>query len=248
MNKKSIMTGLAAVVGAALFIPSYLEAESDKPAVETRQAEKKPIDLRQDGIKKVTKRFISEYLIEGNKSQESLRDAIKSNGLEKVIEVYSKTGFDYLSLARERVDTPSRYTPEQLDKKYKEISDNFINQIKEIMKKTPIDYTKKEIRDNYASWIRHKTEFCTRLLSSDVSTDSYCDLVKKTFSAEEYRDCLRREIEIIKKLYDSLNNSRVGVVGLFASDEIKKDGEFQIRFIIEKSWEYYPEAKPKEKD
>jgi len=242
----------AGLMGLVLLLPNYLEAgekpdsENEKPAVEIRQVEKKPIDIRQDVIKKEIKDFTSEYLNEGEKTQKSLRDAIKNNSLEKVVDTFGLVGFDYLALAREKVDSPEKYNEKQLEEKYQEISKNYMIRLGEVMKHTPLDYSAEEVRKCWALWIKLKTEFSEKLLTSDINPENYSELVKKTFSVEEYRDFLEREIEIIRGIYAAFYNAKTGIVGLFAEKDLNSDRDFQIRFSERRSYETYPEAKPEE--
>jgi hypothetical protein len=114
------------------------------------------------------------------------------------------------------------------------------------MEHTPIDYSKDEVRNCWALWIKLKTEYSERLLASEVNARDYSELVRKTFSVEEYRDFLKRETEIINKIYAAFYNARKGVVGLFAEKDINSDRDFQIKFSERKSYETYPEANPAE--
>lgn len=231
------------LIGLGLLFPSYLGA-GERPDREISQPEKKPIDLRQDVIKKEIGAFVSEYLNEGEKTQKSLRDAIKNHGLEKLVDTFSSVGFAYLTLARERVDNPDKYNEQQPEEKYQEISKDYLTRLGEVMKHTPVDYSKDEVRNCWALWIKLKTEFSLRLLSSGVNTEDYSKLVRKTFSVEEYRDFLKREIELIKNIYIAFYGSRKGIDGVFAGGDITDDRDFHIGFIEKKAYETYPEAKP----
>ena len=232
--------GLIGVVSTCLEAGENAERQAD----ETSNAEKKPIDARQDLIKNEIEAFASKYLTEGQKTQKTLRDSIQNNGLESVVNAFGSVGLAYLALAREKADSPEKYDEKQLEEKYQEISRNYMIRLGKVMNHTPIDYSTEEVRNNWASWIKLKTEYFERLLASDVNTEDYGELVKKTFSVEEYRDFLKRETEIITNIYSAFYNSRVGVEGLFAEGEVKSDRDYQIRFSEEESYRVYPEAKP----
>ena len=240
------------LIGLGLLFPSYLGAgekpDSEKKVVETNQVEKKPIDARQELIKKEIGAFASKYLTEGQKTQGSLRDAIKNNSLEKVVDAFGSVGLAYLALARERVDSPEKYNKEQLEEKYQEIAKNYMIRLGKVMEHTPLDYSKDEVRNCWALWVKLKTEYSEKLLASEINTEDYSELIKKTFSVEEYRDFLKREIDIVNKIYATFYNSRVGVKGLFAEGDINSDRDFQIRFSEEEYYRIYPEAKPEVKN
>jgi hypothetical protein len=250
INYIKMRKSLAMVLGLGLGLsfPSYLGVCSDAQQEQAHaqvQRERKPIDLRQEGIRKGIDGWVCDYVDEAGKNLEHMNKAIDQLGVEKVRSPFRSIGFDYLSLAREEIDNPKKYDEEKRKVQCQKISKNFLSGLGQVLSDTPIDYSKEEIRDAWAEWVKLKTKFSSRLLTSEMDTEDYSQLVRKTFSPEEYRDFLEKEIGILNKVYDGFEASRTGIRGLFATDEINKDRKFLIKFCEKKAYEYYPEAKPR---
>ena len=230
--------------GLGLLVPNYPEV-SYAAQQEQMQEEKKPIDLRQDRIKKGIEDWVCCYIDEAGKNLKHVTKAIRSQGAEKVRSPFMSIASDYLALAREKADNPKKYDEREQEEQCHKISRSFLSGLGEVLKDTPIDYSKDKIREAWAKWVNLKINFSVRLLASDNNTEGYSELVRKTFSPEEYRDFLEREIKILNEVYDGLEASITGVAGLFAKDEINKDRKLSVEFCEKKAYEYYPEAKPK---
>lgn len=223
-------------------LPYSNEFEIMEKMAEEREKEK---NLGYYALKDWLDEFTKKYLEGLREKQSGLERAIRHFGYEEIFKFYNSFNIDALNYARERIGKEAKQEDEE--KKYSEIALRFIEGFKKYSAgkpaNEPIDYSRQEINNQYIRWAKWKTEYYFRLIKSGTGAKNYNELVRKNFIRDEYKKLIDEQNVIIRDVYKSILDARVGFFGLFAGGQIRESRDFIIRYCEKSVEEIFPEKR-----
>ena len=214
MNKKTIISGLAAaVVGITSILGTY--------SYGSMPAEQKEIAVRvQEENKRIMRNAAENYLYDfmrGDKTRtgyidfmaknsDEIRKNIKLAGREEIIGGYAQ--FHKMCL-----DVAVLHLFQKVeDKDVDELAERLRQHQKTLAKETYIDYESKKVKEGYLPLARNRIEFFKQVIEYNINFPSgdFKDLIRKTFSKEEFEKSLKEYQEARVTLYEGFAESLRG--------------------------------------
>ncbi len=225
------------VLASVLSIPANKGCEKILPRqpvkcyVETGQ--RKKYSQNYITIKKNLEDLALDYLKTMKNKQHSIREVIEKYGFETAYNIRFKTSLNMLNYA---------YESKKIDKeRCEKIAIDYLSDLGKYSN-APVNYLDRKVIEGYAEWVEFRTKLFKKMLNAKQSSD-YRKLFKSVFSEKDAKEIIRKQTEIINKIYDALIDAREGIIGLFAKGPINKARKDMIEFYKKRIEEIYENGK-----
>lgn len=211
MNRKNILTGLAAaVVGISSMLGSYsyssINAEERKIAVSV-----------QEENKKIVYRAAEDYLYDFMRGDENRRGYIdfmakNSDEIRKNIKLTSKEEVikGYVQFHKMCLDVAVLHLFQEVkDEDISELAERLRQHQKTLAKETYIDYENQKVKEGYLPLARNRVEFFKQVIEANMNSPSndFKNLIRSTFTKEEFRESLEEYQKARVSLYEGFAES-----------------------------------------
>ncbi len=187
-----------------------------------------------------------DYVDKARRVSSDLENSIKKYGIKETVNMRNKAHSFCLDLALERIT--QKMPRKEFDKKTKQISKQYYENIQKTNVSAPIDFKRELIIQACQKKLSLDVLFYERLLTSKRKANpketnpipDYKEWVKSAFSEKEYSEVISKRLSAIDGIYDAFLKSRVGFKGLFATGSINKMRAFAKQYYKEEAEKIYP--------